>query len=113
MNKASDETINKTNAVYKQRELNEKGEKTAKVLGEHVINLYSREISRFVKIRVVEKLRQEIEDDPVIKDQMPVLGCLLVYTFGDYLATILLTAHTVNNVDPGDEPENEGYESEA
>ena len=43
--KASDETINKTYAEYKQRELNEKGEKTGKALGKHVINLYSTGIS--------------------------------------------------------------------
>ena len=39
--KASDKTINKTYAEYKQRELNEKDEKTGKALGKHVINLYS------------------------------------------------------------------------
>ena len=68
MDKASDETINKTYATYKQRELNEKGEKTAKALRKLAINLYSSGISRFVKIRDVKKLRQDIEDDPVIKD---------------------------------------------
>ena len=47
--KASGETINKTYAEYKQRELNEKGEKTGKALGKHVINLYSTDISRVVK----------------------------------------------------------------
>ena len=111
--RASDETINKMYAAYKQRELNEKGEKTAKVLGKHAINLYSRGISWFVKIRNVKKLRQEIEDDPAIKDQMATLGCLLVYTFGDYIAPILVAVHSMNNLDCGDEPENEGYESEA
>ena len=40
------------------------------------------------------------------------LGCLFVFTFGDYLATVLIAAHTANNVDFGGEPENEGYESE-
>ena len=78
----------------------------------HVINLYSRGISRFVKIKDVKKLRQDIEDDPVIKDQMVALGCLLVYTFGYYLAGILVAVHMVNNLDHCDEPENEGYESE-
>ena len=45
VDKASDETINKTYAEYKQRGLNEKGEKTGKALGKHVIILYSTEIS--------------------------------------------------------------------
>ena len=43
---------------------------------------------------------------------MAALGCLLVYTFGDYLAGILLAVHTVNNLDCGNEPENEGCEGE-
>ena len=45
VDKASDEVINKTYAEYKQRELNEKGEKTGKTLDNHVINLYSSGIS--------------------------------------------------------------------
>ena len=46
VDKASDETTNKTYAKYRQRELNEKGGKTGKALGKHVINLYSAGISR-------------------------------------------------------------------
>ena len=56
VDKASDITINKTYAEYKQRELNEKGEKTGKVLRKHVINLYSTVIYRVIKIRNVKKL---------------------------------------------------------
>ena len=62
--------MSKTYAEYKQRELTEKGEKTGKVLGKHVINLCSNGISWMVKIRDVHKLRQDIENDPIIKDQM-------------------------------------------
>ena len=70
MDKTSDGIINKTFVEYKQRGLNEKGEKTVKTLGKHVVNLYSSGISRFVKIRDVRKLQQDIEDDSIIKDQM-------------------------------------------
>ena len=114
VDKASDETIDKKYAEYKQRELNEKGEKIGKTLGKHVINLYSTAISRWLKIRDVKKLWQDIENDPIIKDQMAGLGCLFVCTFGNYLTPILIAAHTANNVDFGDEQdhENEGYESE-
>ena len=110
VDKESDEIINKTYVEYKQRELNEKGEKTAKVLGKHVIKLNY----RFVKIRDAKKLRQDIEDDPIIKNQMVDLGCLLVCTLGDYLASVLVGVHTLNNLDLRDEPENkdESYESE-
>ena len=106
-----DEIFNKMYVEYGQRELNEKDEKFAKALGKHAINLYSSGISCLVKIKDVKKSQQDIEDDPVTKDQMDALACLLLYTFGDYLAGILVAVHTVNNLDRGDEPENEGYES--
>ena len=124
VDKASDEIINKTYAEYKQRELNEKGEKTRKALGKHVINLYSTGISWWLKIRDVKKLRLDIENDPLIKDQMAGLGYLFVCTFGNYLAPILIAAHTASNLDFGDKPDcpaaqherimkaNEDYESE-
>ena len=63
-----EETINKTYAEYKQCELNKKGEKTGQTLGKHVINLYSVGISRWLKIKDVKKSRQDIENDPIIKD---------------------------------------------
>ena len=113
MDKASDEAINKTFAEYRQGELNEKGEKTGKALGKHFIDLYSIGFSRCLKTKNVKKLRQDTENDPIIKDQMANLGCLFVCTFGDYLAPVLIAAHTANNVDFGGEPEDEGYESEA
>ena len=109
---ASDEIVNKTYAEYRQRELNEKGEKTEKALRKHVINLYSTGISWWLKIKDVKKSRQDLENDPIIKDQMANLGCLFVCTFGDYLAHVLIAAHTANNLDSGDELENESCESE-
>ena len=76
VDKTSDEVINKTYAEYKQCELNEKGEKTGKALGQHVITRYSTEISRWFKIKDVKKLCQDFENDPIINDQMANLGCL-------------------------------------
>ena len=57
----------------------------------------------------VKKLRQDTEDDLIIKDQMASLGCLFVCTFGNFLAPVLISAHTANNAYFGDEPEDEGY----
>ena len=59
----------------------------------------------------VHKLQQDIENDPIIKDQMATLDCLLVCMFGNFLALVLVAAHTVNNLDFSNEPEGEGYES--
>ena len=112
VDKASDEITNKTYTEYKQRELTEKGEETATALGKHVINLYSTGVSQWVKIKDVKKLRQDIKNDLLVKDQMVNLGCLLMYTLGDYLPPVLAGVHTINNLDCGDEQENEGNERE-
>ena len=112
VDKASYEIMNKIYAAYKQRELNKKGEKTGKALDKHVINLYSTGISWVTKISDVKNLKQNVENDPIIKDQIANLSCLLVCTIGDYLVPTLVTVHPVNNLGPGDELENEGYESD-
>ena len=65
--------------------------------------------SRWLKIKDVKKLRQDIENDPIIKDQLAGLGCLFVCTFGNFLTSVLIT----KKVDFSDEPEDEGHESEA
>ena len=92
--------------------MNKKGEKTGKALGKLVINLYATGISWWVKIRDVHKLRHNIENDLITKDQMADLGCLLVSTFGRFFAPVLGVAHTVNNLDLGNELENKHYESD-
>ena len=73
--------------------------------------MYSTGISQWLKIKHVEKLQQDIENNPIIKDQMAGLGCFFVRTFGNYLVPVLIAAHTANNLDFGDEPENEGHET--
>ena len=64
------------------------------------------------KIRNVKNFWQDIENDPIIKDRIANLDCLLVCIFGDYFAPILVAVHTVNNLDLRDKPEDEGYESD-
>ena len=40
------------------------------------------------------------------------LGCFLLYTLNDYLAPVLMGAHTLSNLDCGAESENEDHESD-
>ena len=76
---------------------------------------YTTGIFRWLKIKDVKKLQQCIENDPIIKDQMAISGFPLVCTFGSFLAPVLVSAHTVNNLGLGNERghANEVYESEA
>ena len=67
-----------------------------------------------MKINDGKKLQQDIKNDPIIRDQMTNLSFLLVCTFGNFLGPVLVAAHTVNNLDLGNEErfEDEGYESD-
>ena len=56
-----------------------------------------------VKIRDIKKLQQDIENDPIIKDQMANLGRFLVRALDRLLVPVLVVAHTVNNLDLCDE----------
>ena len=69
--------------------------------------MYSTGISRWVKIKNIKKLRQDIENDPIIKDQMASLGSIFVCTFGDYLIPVLIAAHKTNNAGFSDEQDHE------
>ena len=82
---------------YKQEENKHKADKTGKAVGTHIVNLYSNGISKLISINDVNKLKKDIEDDPIIKDSMADIGTLLVGTFGKLLSPMLVVAHTVNN----------------
>ena len=88
--KASKKTISNSYAKYRQRQLNQKGEKTEYVLRKHVISLHLSGTAQVVKIRDIKKLQQDIENDPIIKDLMANVDCLLVCTFGNFLAPVLV-----------------------
>ena len=63
---------------------------------------------------MLKKIWQDIENDLIMEDQIASLGCLLVFTFCNFLALVLVAAHTVNKLDLGHDQdhENEGYECE-
>ena len=46
-------------------------------------------------------MTQSSENDTIIRDQMGNLGCLLVCTFGNFVAPVLVGAHAVYNIDLG------------
>ena len=49
-----------------------------------------------MKIDSIERLRRDIDDDPIIKDSMAEVGALLVSAFGPWLSPLLVLAHTAN-----------------
>ena len=97
--KAPDSVIEKLHHEYHQNETKHKAEKTGKAVSAHAINLYSKGVSRFLKINSVDQLRKDIDEDPIIKESMADVGALLVGTFGAYLTPILIAAHTANHVE--------------
>ena len=88
--------IDKLKSHFVQAETNLKKERTSKAMSKEVVNLYSTGVSKIVKIDNIDQLREDIDEDPIIRDSMAEVGALLVETFGRYLAPLLVLAHTVN-----------------
>lgn len=97
LDKASPEVIEKIHNEYVQRELQEKGEKTAKALSSQAISMYAKVVGSVVSIDSAEGLRADIEEDPIIKDSMADLGILVYSAFGRFLTPLLVVAHTVHH----------------
>ena len=94
--KAPDAVIEKLKNQFVQNEIKHKAQNTGKAVSKHVVNLYSTGVSRFLKIDSIEQLRQDINDDPIIKESMAEVGALLVSAFGPWLSPLLVVAHTAN-----------------
>ena len=97
INKAPDSVIDKLANEYKQNVIREKAENTGRAVSGHLVNFYSQNISRVLKIDDIEALRQDIDHDPIIKDSMANIGYLMVNLFGPYLAPVLIAVHTANH----------------
>ena len=69
-----------------KRRINIKRIRTGRAVGTHIVNLYSNGISKLISINDVNKLKKDVEDDPIIKDSMADIGALLVGTFGKLLS---------------------------
>ena len=91
----SDEGIDKLKSHFVQA-TKLKAERTGKAVSKHVVNLYLTGVSKIVKIDSIDQLREDIEEDPIIRDSMAEVGALLVEAFGRYLAPLLVLAHTAN-----------------
>ena len=99
LREATDQVIEKVHHEYHQTDVRHKAETTGKAVSAHVVNMYSKGVSRVLKIDSVEQLRRDIDNDPIIKESMADVGALMVGTFGRYLAPLLIAAHTANHTE--------------
>lgn len=65
----------------------------------HIINLHLTVTPQVVKIKGIKVLQQDIDNYPIIRDQIAYLGCLLLHTFGNFFVPVLFATHTVKNLD--------------
>ena len=68
-----------------------------------MISLYLNGAFQAVNIKDAQKLQKYTKNDLITRDQMANLGCLLVCTFDNFLESSLVAAHTVNNLNLGNE----------
>ena len=96
IDRKTDEEVEKLYNIYMQQQTQVKGEMTGRVMGTHMIILYSAGISKVLKIDNKEQILQNIDGDLIIKDPMAHTGAAMISTFGKWLPLILITCHTAN-----------------
>ena len=100
LRKATDLVIEKLHHEYFQADVRHKNEATRKAVGTHVITMYSKGVSRVLRIDNVDQLRKDIDNDPIIRGgSMADVGALMVGTFVRFLAPLLIAAHTANHTE--------------
>ena len=57
IDKKTDEEVEKLYNIYMQRQVQAKGEMTARSMGSHIVKLYSHGVSKVLKIDDIEKLK--------------------------------------------------------
>ena len=60
--------------------------------------MYLTGVSQVVQMRDVHKLQQDIDNDPIITNQMDNLGCLLARTIVNFPAFVLVAVHTITSL---------------
>jgi len=68
--KATEKVVEKLYHEYHQADAKHKAEMTGKAVSGHVVSMYSKGVSRVLKIDSVEQLRKDIDNDPIIKEFM-------------------------------------------
>ena len=62
------------------------------LVGRYLISVYSTQFFQVVKIRDVKELQQDIENDPITKDEMVSRGCF-------FFGPVLVAVHIGKNLD--------------
>jgi len=73
------------------------GSKLVKNLGQVIVKLYSNTVSKYLPVDE-EKLRHELEDNPLINNTLGSVCCNLYYKFGPLLAPVAVALITFNNL---------------
>jgi hypothetical protein len=73
------------------------GSKLVKSLGQVIVKLYSSTVSKYLPLDV-EKLSNELSDNPIVTNALGSYSCFLHYKFGHLLAPVAVALITFNNL---------------
>lgn len=75
------------------------GSKMIKSLGQTLINLYAKAVSKLVSIDSEQDLKYDLSQDPLLSKGLESVGCDLYYRFGGLLAPLSMGLITFNHID--------------
>jgi len=92
------------------------GAKMSKSIGKTLISIYTKAINHFFKVKDVEHLSEELNNDPIVSNTIGSISCELYYRFGNFLGPIAVGLISANHIDfspkeNGEQRGNSGEES--
>ena len=75
------------------------GAKMSKSIGTSLISLYAKTIDYFLKVKDVDCLHEDLNNDPIVSNTIGSVSCELYYRFGNLLGPIAVALISVNHID--------------
>ena len=95
INKLSNEEIDQYHKIYLEKYNNE----LRKPIANSILNIYAHTVNRFKKIDSVDKLTNDLVNDPAIVAAFEKIPNEMIASLSLILAPIMLVSHTYNHID--------------
>ena len=103
INKLSNEEIDQYHKIYLEKYNNE----LRKPIANSILNIYAHTVNRFKKIDSVDKLTDDLVNDPAINAAFDKIPNEFISSLSLILAPIMLVSHTYNHMECEDVTDNE------
>jgi len=84
------------------------GSRMTKSIGKSIISIYTNIINHFFKVKDIDYLYEDLNNDPIVSNTIGSISCELYYRFGNLLGPVAVALISANHVDFSSKENGEG-----